>query len=129
MESYKEESIKYREMFKVMYFWIQNINHGKRISDYLKNKNVKKIVIYGAGDIGKCLCEELVRENIDVLYFLDKNKIGSIYGVPIKKTIICPEEVDFVIVTTLNCFFEVKNELQKNFLGEIEALDNIIYKL
>lgn len=85
--------------------WLENRNAGKTFADYFREYGYRKIAIYGAGDIGKLLYEEVKNSDINVCYFVDRNAEGlreleNIPVIPINN-IKHMEEVDAIVITPL----------------------------
>lgn len=62
------------------YYYLRVLLEGERrgygLSDYLNEKNYKRLAIYGAGDLGLSLddiIQSKVSSEVEVLFFLDKN--------------------------------------------------------
>lgn len=128
-QEYKRKSDKHLEMFLVMYYWVRNLNNQKKISDFLKAQGYRHVAIYGAGYMGICLCEELIKDDIEVAYFMDQKEISEIMGISVKKAEDDLEPVDAVIVTSVYYFYEIAKELKQKLCYPILSLSDIVYKL
>lgn len=129
IQEYKQMSDKHLEMFLVMYYWVRNLNNKKKISDFLRNQGYRHIAIYGASYMGICLCEELIKEDIEVDYFIDKRDISDVMRIPVKKLADDLESVDAIIVTPVYFFYEIEKELKGKMCCSILSLSDIVYKL
>ena len=58
---------------KLIYTWNCNLINGLKISDYLREKQIKNVAIYGMGYIGRLLADELLNEEFEVICAIDKN--------------------------------------------------------
>lgn len=125
----KCERDKYWEMFLMMSAWMSNRQRGKFIGDFLERKGFHEIDIYGVGNIGKNLYEELLYKNINVRYLIDRNKNIQIQGRAVKNLRDIDKSVDAVIITVVYNFEEIKEELAKKFSCSILSLADIIYKM
>ena len=125
----KCERDKYWEMFLMMSAWMRNRQRGKLISDFLERKGFHEIDIYGLGDIGKNLYEELSYKNINVRYLIDRNKNIQIQGKTVKSLGDIDKSVDAVIITVIYNFEEIKEELAQKYNCPILSLADIIYKM
>ena len=110
--------------------WIQNKENGLKIQDYLVQRNIKKIAIYGMSFVGERLYDELENSDIEVVYCIDKN-CNNLY-----KDILVynPDdnfevEVDAVIVTAFTFFDEIEKKLKAKLDVPIISVDDIIYSL
>ena len=122
-------SDKHLEMFLLMYFWVRNLQEGKEIHTFLKEKGYKNISIYGLNYIGKCLWEELNNGNIQINNVIDKNKHVKYKNVVVKSPDDEIEKTDLIIVTALYFFEEVKRELEVKVDCPIISLEDIVYKM
>ena len=126
-----EEKIKKIDKFKNYYSmlneWLILKQQGKSIDEYLKNKGYKTIAIYGMGEMGCRLLDELESSNVEVKYAVDENA-DDIYS---EINIISPNDnfeiVDVIIVTATFAYSQIKEELQKKVDCEIISLEDIIY--
>ncbi len=64
--------------------WLENRNAGKTFVDYFHDYGYKNIAIYGAGDLGRLLYEEIKNSDIKVSYFVDRNAEGILENEGIK---------------------------------------------
>ena len=62
-----------RENFLALKRWLENRNANKTLVDYFHRYGYKTIAIYGAGDLGRLLYEEIKNSDIQVKYFIDRN--------------------------------------------------------
>lgn len=63
MKSYTDELLK----------WLTLRSKNNSITDFLKEKKIKTLSIYGAGDSGKILLQELTAQGLTVRYIIDRN--------------------------------------------------------
>ena len=64
------------EGFNTMKKWLENRNRGRTFVDYFHEYGYRTIAIYGAGDLGRLLFEEIKDSDIKVSYFVDRNGEG-----------------------------------------------------
>ncbi len=64
--------------FITMKKWMENRNVGKTFVDYFHEYGYQNIAIYGAGDLGRLLYEEIKESDIRVDYFVDRNGEGML---------------------------------------------------
>ena len=75
IEEYKNKNYE-NDGFITMKKWLENRNAGKTFADYFHDYGYKNIAIYGAGDLGRLLYEEIKDSGIKVSYFVDRNGEG-----------------------------------------------------
>ena len=130
-----KETIKSRETyekFHSMYQMLERLIYCKQagysIGRYLLQSGIAKIAIYGCGDVGRILYNELLDEDIEVKYGIDKNtKID--FPIEIRSLSESLDEVDAVIVTSIAYFSDIEEELSKVLNCRILALDDVIYEI
>lgn len=113
-----ENKNKEMDCFVTMKRWLENRNSGKSFVDYFDECGYKNIAIYGAGDLGSLLYEELKNTDIVVSYFVDRNAeaLGSIDGIPVilLKDVKQQKKVDVIVVTPAGNYDSICRDLVKN---------------
>lgn len=119
-----------REM-KLFEQWLFVKQDGKQISDYFQKKAINTVAIYGMGNIGERLYDELKDQNVIVKYAVDQkgkrvcSEIEVHPGVDIGRM----EKVDAVVVTTVHCFEEVKKNISEMTDIPVLSLEEILYEM
>lgn len=94
-----------RDCFVTLKRWLENRNQNKKFSDYFHQYGYRTIAIYGAGDLGRLLYEEIKDTDITVKYFVDRNGEGirEIDGIPVITILEMKdkEEVDVLVITPI----------------------------
>lgn len=138
MKKYLSSSEKRVDKFKGYYNtetqWLKNKNSQKRISDFFKGRENQKIGIYGMGNLGGLLYEDLKAENIETACFIEEYAEGLYVGIDEKKVIgidkVSDENLDLIIVTPIFDFDRISNNLKNSDIhAEIISLDEIIFSL
>ncbi len=118
-----------QEMFR-QYFWVLN----KWL--HLKNQNIslcehpalkdKKIAIYGMGNLGKRLIEDLEISGKKIAYVIDLNAEYLFASFELYK----PEDelpmADVLVITLVDKFEDIKDVMKTNFQGDIISLSEIV---
>ena len=117
---------KFKRYFDITNHWLELKNNGKSIGDYFQRNNIVHIVIYGWGELGHRLHEELKKSEICVDYVIDSNK-KRIADISIKclSDDILPE-TDAVVVTPIMDFETVSNELKQRYSCPIISIEEVI---
>lgn len=121
---------KYKQFYRVLIDWLNACLDGRTIYNYLAERNIRKVAIYGYADIGKLLYKELVKSDISVHSILDKRFIDS--GSDMVQ--VChPEDgdrsVDAVLVTVITDCNSVKTELEHMGYHNIYPVSRIMEEL
>jgi len=119
---------KFRSYYNIL-IWIISKNEGKSLVNYFTDNSYKNIAVYGMGELGNRLIEELRSSDISVRYGIDK-KAQSVYSeVEVKGVDSKIENVDVIVVTAVFAFEEIKNELSKVTDTPIVSLEEVIYEI
>lgn len=97
----------------------------RRFTEFFYSKNINSIAIYGMGYLGERFAEELMEEEFDIKFGIDKRNFNNAL---IK--VINPEEsfekIDAIVVTPIHLFHEIKTSIEKKALCSIISLEEVI---
>lgn len=109
--------------------WVKRKQENKSIGDYLEKKNYRNIAIYGMGDAGQALKNELNGTHVCVRYAIDK-RADEIYS---DIDIVTLEDefpkVDAVVVTSVYYIYEIEKALSKKISCPVLSLEDILAEL
>ena len=131
----EEVKKRYKGYYNVVNQWLRNKNENRDVVSYFINNNFSKIAIYGMGEMGNRLYEELRGTDIKVAYFIDKNAEEIYYSeddIPVigLDDIENQEKVDAIIVTPIYDFDSIEEALlERSVEAEIISLEDIIYEV
>lgn len=118
---------KYWQYYDVLNRWMKQREKGISIADNLRQRDIGEIAIYGMGDIGKHLQEELAGTDIVIKYAIDR----SFYAMS-NLDIYEPEsdlpEVDAVIVTPVFDYENIRKRLTEKMDCQILNIADVINK-
>lgn len=118
-------SDKHLKLFKVMNLWVNNFQENKYIGQYLWDKKVKEVAIYGMGIAGTTLYRELKNSKVKVCYGIDQSE-KNIDGIRILNLDDQLPEVDAIIVTPVTDFRDISVKLEKKIKCKIMSLEEIL---
>ncbi len=124
----------YKTYYDILTRWLDNNMNHKKISDYLKKRNLNNIVIYGMGKLGELLYKELINSKIDIPYTLDSNidniKINQFKSKTMEE-VDNSIDIDVVIITPIYAAELIKRDIKKVYknLKVILTLDEIIFDI
>lgn len=125
-------SSRYNIYYKMLNQWVKNKSQNKRISNFLREHDINTVAIYGIGEIGQRLYDELNQDQLNISYFIDaagERKTAEGVDVISLKEIPLQEQVDAIIVTPVYDFESIyDNLLNKNVDTVILSLEGIIFK-
>ena len=120
---------KFKSYYNILNQWLVLLHEGKNIEQYFKKNQYHKIAIYGMGEIGNRLYEELKDSSIEVAYAIDKNA-GSAYAhLEVYSLEDEFEEVDAIVVTTAFAFEEIKDKLENKINCPIISLEDVVFEV
>lgn len=121
---------KYIQFYRVLLRWMDTMQKGSTITEYLETQGIKTATIYGYGDIGKLLCNELLKSDIKVIEILDKRSVKCLIpGLQIRKPSEGDKTVDTVLVTALYYYDEIYVELKELGYNNVLSLQKIVEDL
>lgn len=118
---------KFIQLFHLMNQWVNVKQDGKNLSSYLEKNNYKKIAIYGMSHVGETLLHELDGTGIEVLYGIDKSAYSAHIGINIVTPEGALDEVDAIVVTAVNFYDEIVENLKVKVNCPIISLEDILF--
>ncbi len=119
--------------YKLLLHWNLCDTENEKLGAYLLGCGYKKVMIYGAGDLGEILYHK-IKTCVNVGAFIEKNpKTEQIEGIPVlscKDAGLKMDDIDCIIVTPIFDFGSIQRELSdKDSEVAIVSLDTLIYGL
>lgn len=127
METKLCEIDKFQCYYELLSSWLGLRNRGIYLREYFKSHNYKKVAIYGMGDMGLRLYEELEDTGIEVSYAIDKRTGMKLSGLKVAAPDNKLLEVDVIVVTPVTEFIQIRKKLEKICDYKIISLEDIIY--
>lgn len=124
-----EKVDKFKGYYNLLNQWLINKNEGRSVSEYFTANGYQSIAIYGMGELGNRLLEELKGSSIEVKYAIDKNASGAYSEIDVVEPDGEMEKVDAVIVTAIFAFDEIEKELSGIIDCPIISLEDVIYNI
>ena len=102
----RDERERYQYGFLTVQRYLTNKCNNKEIKEFFIKYNIKRIALYGASELGKCIISDLKDSGIEIAYIVDQasaNYPNGCRGIDvIDKSEICKrEEVDAILITVL----------------------------
>jgi predicted metal-dependent RNase len=120
---------KFKCYYNMLNQWLILKQDGKRLEEYFINKGYQKIAIYGMGELGNRLFEELKNSSITVTYGIDKNSSNTYSELEVYDLNEDLKEVDVIIVTAVFDFDKIQTSLSKIMKCPIISLDDVIFEI
>lgn len=120
---------KFKNYYSMLNQWLMLKQEGKSLEEYFVNNKYKTVAIYGMGEMGNRLYDELKNSTqINVSYAIDKDAAGVTSNIEIKTLNDKLDYVDAIIITPIFAFEDVKNELSKSVSYPLISLDTIVFE-
>lgn len=118
---------KFLQYFHLMNQWVNVKQNGKNLSSYFEKNNYKKVAIYGMSHVGETLLHELNGTGIEVLYGIDKSACSAHIGINIVTPDEPLDEVDAIVVTAVNFYDEIVENLRGKVKCPIISVEDILF--
>lgn len=116
---------------KIYDLWLQRILENKNIAEYLKIKGYKNIAIYGFGNLGKRLYDNILntKKGINISCVIDRALSGTENKINIVDINDNIPDVDIAIVTCVNDFEKIKAALNNKDIDNVTSLYDILNEM
>ncbi len=123
----KNKVNKFRSYYEMLNRWLVLKLNNEKIETYFLNNGYKKLAIYGMGEMGNRLLEDLTGSDVEIVYGIDKN----ISGVISKLEVFQPDEdfpeADVIVVTAVFDYDEIQKNLSSKCNINIISIEDVIY--
>lgn len=120
---------KFKGYYHVLNQWLMLKQEGKSLEKYFIDNDYKSIAIYGMGEIGNRLYEELKNTDIEIKYVVDQNPAGTYSELEVLDKDSEFAEVDAFIVTATFAFNEIEEELSAKVDFPIISMEDVVYEV
>lgn len=115
---------KFQKLFLALDAWVKKKQQGKNLEAFLRRNDYHSVAVYGLGNVGKLLEEEL-KDYAEFRYGIDRRTVSAEF--PVYKPEDNLPEVDMVIVTPVYEFEEIEATLKKKLNCPVYSVEDIIY--
>lgn len=113
--------------FKILNNWLKLKHQSKTLQKYFDDNYIKTVAIYGMGELGKRLFEELKSLDVEVTYAIDINAENiDIDGLEIFTLDNTLPKVDVIIITPVHLFYEIEDNLLKKGIKDVISLEDLV---
>lgn len=128
--NYKQGKIdKFKSYYNLLNQWLMIKQEGKSLEQYFLDNEYQSIAIYGMGELGNRLYDELKGSSVQIKYAIDKNADSTYAEIEVKELEDTLEKVDAVIVTAIFAFDEIEDELSEIIDFPIVSLEDVVYEI
>lgn len=118
---------KYQIDYHQLLQWVMLKQRNISPADFFDRNHLKKIAVYGMGDLAYLLINELKDTDVSIVYGIDGNIHGDFWGVHV----ISPEadfpDADAIIVTPVFAFDSICSRLRNKCEIPIISLEDVLY--
>lgn len=118
---------KFRVYYDILIQWMKRKSQGEKTEDFFLKKELYTIAIYGMGEIGERLIDELRDSRVNVLLCMESNQPYMDQDGAKLSGEIDMESLDAVIVTAVFAFEKIKAELEQTMKCPVLSLEDIIF--
>lgn len=122
----KEIKNRFNRYYNLLNQWIAKRNEGKTLEKYFIDEGYENIAIYGMGEMGIRLYEELNNTSINIKYCIDKNSDEIFCEAEICSLEDELDKVDVIIVSPIYNFDEIETKISELVDYKIVSLEEVI---
>lgn len=117
---------KFEDYFAISNKWIKNKNMGISVLDYFERNGYESVAIYGMGELGKRLYEELKNQGKTVTFVMDRKASGIDPGLRICGIDDEIPEVDVIVITPTFDYASIEEQLKKVTSAKIISIKDVV---
>ena len=76
----KKQIDKFKSYYKILNQWMIFLHQDKSLDQYFIQRKYKRIAIYGMGELGNRLYEELENSSVEIVYVIDQEASSIFEG-------------------------------------------------
>lgn len=118
---------KFNDYYNLLNRWLSLKQEGKSIDKYFIDNKIKKIAIYGMGEIGARLYYELKDSDIELSYAIDSNSLAAYSELEVYNLEDKLPDAELIVVTAIFDFDEIESKLSEITNIKIVSLEDIVY--
>lgn len=121
---------KFKSYYNMLNQWLYLKQEGKGLDSYFKDKQYSKIAVYGLGEMGVRLIDELRGSDVQVVYGSDKDVDNVFTDIKVYSAdeLDTAEDVDVIVVTAIFAFDEIEEQLQDKVNCSIVSLEDVVFE-
>lgn len=129
VSSSKNKENKFKQYYHLANQWLLIRNQGKKITDFFNSHGYENIAIYGMGELGNRLYEELRNSNIKIKYVIDRYPENNYSDLEFRELNCNLEPVDVIIVTPVFDYENIEKEITTYVDYSILSLEDVLFQL
>lgn len=125
----KKSKDKFKGYYNLLNQWLRLKQERKSLETFFVENQYRTIAIYGMGELGNRLYDELKDSAVRIKYAIDENTAGAYSEIEV----IAPDEnfpeVDAIIVTAVFAYNEIEEKLSGKTNIPIISLEDVVYEV
>ncbi len=121
----KSEELAYSK-YRIIKRWLILYQKNIRLADYFQKKHIRTAAVYGMGDIGELVLQDLRDSSVKVLYGIDRRADQLQGGVPILRLEEIKEQVDMVIIAAKVDYDDIKKSILQYMECDVMTLEDVL---
>ena len=119
---------KFKRLYRCLNRWLLCAHEGKKLSEFLKEKTVSSVGIYGYGALGVNAVRELLMEQFPILWVADRKQIvgSDAYATFTADEVGSAPQPDAIIISSVTDTEIIEKKLQDLFQCEIITIEELI---
>ncbi|MDO5572620.1 MAG: hypothetical protein Q4G60_01430 [bacterium] len=119
---------KFKGYYNMLNQWLVLKQEGRSLVDYFKSNHYKTIAIYGMGEMGNRLYDELKNSDLEVKYAVDQNAASTYSELDVIDKDDEFGSVDVMVITATFAFDEIEEEISGKVNFPIISLEDVVYE-
>lgn len=120
---------KFKSYYNMLNQWLILKQEGKSLEKYFVDNHYNTIAIYGMGEMGNRLYDELKNTGIKVKYAVDQNAANTYSELNVIDKDDEFAEVDAIVVTAIFAYDEISEELNSKVDFPVISLEDVVYEI
>ena len=122
----KKKVKKFKQYYDILLGWLEIKQSGKSLVDYFIKNQYQNIVIYGMGELGVKLYNELKDTEVTIVCAIDKGGAYENIDIEVKEVGELISGVDVIVVTPAFAFDDIEKELEEYMACPIISIEDVI---
>ncbi|MBQ8326639.1 MAG: hypothetical protein IJX86_06165 [Lachnospiraceae bacterium] len=124
-----EKVDKFKGYYNMLNQWLMLKQEGKSLEKYFVDNGYKTIAIYGMGEMGNRLYDELKNSTeVEIKYAVDQNAASTYAEIDVIDKDEDYEDVDVMVVTATFAFDEISEELSEKVNFPVVCLEDVVFE-
>lgn len=119
---------KFKTYYSMLNQWLGVKQNNGNLATYFDENKYKNIAIYGMGEMGNRLYDELKNTNVNIAYGIDKNPEECYSDLEVFEISDNLPDVDAIIVTAVFAYEDIRKDIEEIVRCPIISLEDVVYE-